>query len=131
MDDFKAYRWSVTWRSVAIGIGIALFAALIMPDNLPVAWGLLLGFAGSLLRFRFSAGSLMAFAGKSPREAKGYMVRRRFGTYALTGAVLVIAFWREEINQWATVGGLFLTTVVICIDAVLRGRSQPPPVEDS
>jgi len=130
LDDFKAYRWSVTWRSVAIGMGIAVVAALTMPGNLPVVWGLLLGFAGSLLRFRFSAGSLMAFADKSPREAKGYMVRRRFGTYALTGAVLVIAFWREEINQWATVVGLFLTTVVICIDAVLRGRSQQSPVED-
>ena len=130
MDDFKAYRWSVTWRSGAIGGVIALLAALIAPDNLPVAWGLLLGFAGSLLRFRLSAGSVMAFADKSPSEAKGYMVRRRFGTYALTGAVLVLAFYREEINQWATAAGLFLTTVVICIDAALRGGSQPPPVED-
>ena len=132
LDDFKAYRRSVMWRSALIGAAALTAAPLIAPGNMPLIRGLLLGFGFSLAKFRLASSALIVFPGLEPAAAQAFMVQRRFLTLGLTAAVLAIAFWREEILSWATVGGLFLTTAVILADALLRGRSEPPSsAEDS
>jgi hypothetical protein len=43
--------------------------------------------------------------------------------------VLAVAFWRRDLfNPWAAVAGVFLTSVVVIADTILRRRSAPAPL---
>ena len=127
LDEFKAYRESVTLRSAAVGAGAIVLCALLFPGRWPWVWGLVVGCVFSVLKFRLSCGQLVAFASMPPRAGHAYLVRRRFAMYVLTAAVLGAAFWHERLNGWAAAIGLFLTTLVLCADTIRGHRRWPAP----
>jgi len=122
-------------RAVRVALGILVLgtgALLLLPrDGLPLASGLLLGGAVSLLRFNLR---LRALAGA---RTAGPLVRARLFGYGLNALVLAAAFWRPEAaSPWTTAAGLLTMNAAIIAAELLdqaktSGRTASGPPEPS
>ena len=70
-------------------------------------------------------------AAMSPGQAKGYLMTRSLGKFALYAAPVVVAWIFSDVFNWiaAIVGALFPTMIMI-LDAGLSFRLSSAPVKD-
>lgn len=108
-------------RAVRVALGLLVLgtgALLLLPRHgLPLAFGLLLGGAVSLLRFN------LRFRALAAARTAGPLVRQRLFGYGLNALVLGAAFWRPETaSPWTTAAGLLAMNVAVVAAELLGPR---------
>ncbi|RKY27844.1 MAG: hypothetical protein DRP79_02870 [Planctomycetota bacterium] len=113
-------------RILAISAGLLTLAEIfcLLGGYYPIALGAALGGGWSLVKLILHAYHLQKFAGYSDTGAKvRYTLAGNLSRYIVTGAVLAVGFAAPFINEWAVIGGVFLTNAVMIAYSLLEGRS--------
>ena len=119
---FERYgRW-VTFWSAALGVSaLVVLSPVLLPARAGVIYGLAIGFAASIVTFRVACADAEHLGDlSSPAAARGAVARvfLRFGVMlaALAGAGAAGGWQPAAIL--AAAGGLFLTRIVVMVEAV-------------
>lgn len=124
IQDFRRYVRRIEYCSMFVLAALILPAWFALPSDHSVAMGIAFGGVFSLLKFRLNARSLVRLG--TGVASAGAMVTGRFLTYGLAAVVLCAAFVRDGINAYAAAAAIFLTNLVVILDA-LRGSRAPRP----
>ncbi len=118
MKGFLNYQRVMFTISAIGGCGVVAGLLVCRPDNPALAWGVALGCAVGLVKFRLDVLSILRLA---EGEKPGVKVAAHFRSYALMAGTLVAALlMRETFNPWATFGGLMIPRVLLIADGILR-----------
>jgi len=89
-------------------------------EGRPLALGLIVGGAASILRYRMRYRALV----RLPDAGAGVLVRARLLGYLLSGAALAVAFLlRRTISPWSAIAGLFVMNgCILAVELFSRDR---------
>lgn len=131
MEEFLRYQKTIS--AIVLGVLLAGAAALYaaMPENWQYGAGLLWGGAGGLVMLRMKVLAILRFAANPKQPPSGASQFRQLVVAAVFLAIALAAnhylgpgIKHDVFNKWTVFAGIFLPSVVLAADGLLRPEAM-------
>lgn len=128
MKEFLAYQRTILIL-IIVTTGAAVGSILITrPEHAAWAYGIAMGSAFGLIKFRLDVLAILRFAQTIDTDAAKPAIKNYFLGIALMGAALILAMaFKQHFNMWATAIGLIIPKAILIADGLLRPGYTPGP----